>query len=112
MAFFFPLSSNSLVELSNELALRICLTHIFFLRSVPASLAILSPTPSMHSYLVLILVYSAAQLALGAWISRRVRNSRDFFVAGRSLGPGLIFSTMLAANIGANRQSSRSFLSM
>ncbi len=27
--------------------------------------------------------------------------SADFFVAGRRLGPGLIFSTMLAANIGA-----------
>ena len=30
-----------------------------------------------------------------------VRSSSDFFVAGRSLGPGLIFSSMLAANIGA-----------
>src|SRR5262249_43300891 len=33
--------------------------------------------------------------------SRRVRSAGDFFVAGRQLGPGLIFSTMLAANIGA-----------
>ena len=57
--------------------------------------------PIMTSYLALILVYSAAQLGLGAWISRRVRSTGDFFVAGRSLGPGLIFSTMLAANIGA-----------
>ncbi len=30
-----------------------------------------------------------------------VRSSSDFFVAGRSLGPGLILSSMLAANIGA-----------
>ncbi len=30
-----------------------------------------------------------------------VRGAADFFVAGRRLGPGLIFSTMLAANIGA-----------
>jgi len=29
-----------------------------------------------------------------------VRGTGDFFVAGRRLGPGLIFSTMLAANIG------------
>ena len=36
-----------------------------------------------------------------ARIGRRVRNASDFFVAGRQLGPGLIFSTMLAANIGA-----------
>ena len=34
-------------------------------------------------------------------IGRRVRGTSDFFVAGRALGPGLIFSTMLAANIGA-----------
>src|SRR5438876_6190728 len=40
-------------------------------------------------------------MALGLWIGRRVRSASDFFVAGRSLGPGLIFSTMLAANIGA-----------
>jgi SSS family solute:Na+ symporter len=30
-----------------------------------------------------------------------VKGTSDFFVAGRALGPGLIFSTMLAANIGA-----------
>jgi solute:Na+ symporter, SSS family len=51
-------------------------------------------------YLILLLAYSLAQIALGIWIGRRVRTARDFFVAGRSLGPGLLFSTMLAANIG------------
>lgn len=55
----------------------------------------------MSSPLLWLLAYAVAQLALGAWISRRVRTSSDFFVAGRALGPGLIFSTMLAANIGA-----------
>ncbi len=40
-------------------------------------------------------------MALGLWIGRRVGGASDFFVAGRRLGPGLIFSTMLAANIGA-----------
>jgi solute:Na+ symporter, SSS family len=40
-------------------------------------------------------------VAIGLWIGRRVRGSGDFFVAGRSLGPGLIFATFLAANIGA-----------
>nr|MDQ3349281.1 sodium:solute symporter family protein [Acidobacteriota bacterium] len=52
-------------------------------------------------YLLLLIAYSLAQVALGIWIGRRVRTARDFFVAGRSLGPGLLFSTMLAANIGA-----------
>ena len=52
-------------------------------------------------YLILLVTYSLAQIALGVWIGRRVRTTSDFFVAGRSLGPGLLFSTMLAANIGA-----------
>jgi SSS family solute:Na+ symporter len=51
-------------------------------------------------HLALLLTYSAALIVLGLWIGRRVRGARDFFVAGRGLGAGLIFSTMLAANIG------------
>ena len=49
---------------------------------------------------VLLLAYSALLVGLGLWIGRRVSGTKDFFVAGRRLGPGLIFSTMLAANIG------------
>src|SRR5437899_3665495 len=55
----------------------------------------------MNLHLVILLIYSLALMALGLWIGRRVRGAADFFVAGRSLGPGLVFSTMLAANIGA-----------
>jgi SSS family solute:Na+ symporter len=51
--------------------------------------------------LVLLIVYSLTMAALGVWIGRRVRASGDFFVAGRSLGPILIFATFLAGNIGA-----------
>lgn len=40
-------------------------------------------------------------MAVGLWIGRRVRGAADFFVADRQLGAGLVFSTMLAANIGA-----------
>ena len=40
-------------------------------------------------------------MIVGLIVGRRVRGSSDFFVARRQLGPGLIFSTMLAANIGA-----------
>jgi SSS family solute:Na+ symporter len=53
------------------------------------------------THLTLLVVYSAAQIALGLWIARRVTTTSDFFVAGRQLGPGLLFATMLAANIGA-----------
>jgi SSS family solute:Na+ symporter len=52
-------------------------------------------------YLALLIIYSAALIALGLWIARRVRGSADFFVAGRSLSAPLLFSTVLAANIGA-----------
>jgi SSS family solute:Na+ symporter len=53
------------------------------------------------AYLSIIVIYSIAQIALGVWVSRRVKGSKDFFVAGRALGPGLLFATFLAANIGS-----------
>jgi SSS family solute:Na+ symporter len=54
----------------------------------------------MTLQLALLLGYSALLVGLGLWIGRHVSGTKDFFVAGRRLGPGLIFSTMLAANIG------------
>ncbi len=51
--------------------------------------------------LILLLLYSGLQIGLGLWIGRRVRKGGDFFVAARGLSAGLIFSTFLAANIGA-----------
>jgi SSS family solute:Na+ symporter len=51
--------------------------------------------------LAVLLLYSAGLIALGLWIGRRVRGSGGFFVADRALGPGLLFATVLAANIGA-----------
>jgi SSS family solute:Na+ symporter len=55
----------------------------------------------LNPYLVLLLGYSLLQVGLGLWLSRQVRSSGDFFVAGRSLGAGLLFGTLIAANIGA-----------
>lgn len=55
----------------------------------------------MTPLLILLLLYSAGLIALGAWIGRTVRKSEDFFVGGRALGAGLLFSTFMAANIGA-----------
>jgi SSS family solute:Na+ symporter len=51
--------------------------------------------------LSILIAYAALMIALGAFVSRRVRGSSDFFVSGRGLGAGLVFSTLLAANIGA-----------
>jgi len=51
--------------------------------------------------LAVLLLYSAGLIGLGVWVGRRVRGSGGFFVADRRLGPGLLFATVLAANIGA-----------
>jgi SSS family solute:Na+ symporter len=51
--------------------------------------------------LLWLIAYSILMAVIGLWIGRRVRKSGDFFVAGRSLGSGLIFATFLASNIGA-----------
>ena len=48
-----------------------------------------------------ILLYSALLIALGFFTSRRVKRAADFYVAGRGLGAPLLFSTFLAANLGA-----------
>lgn len=55
----------------------------------------------MRYQLPLLLGYSLLMVALGMYVGRRVRSSEGFFVAGRGLGPLLIFATMLSANIGA-----------
>jgi SSS family solute:Na+ symporter len=48
-----------------------------------------------------LVVYCLLQAGLGLWLGRRVKTSEEFFVAGRRLGPGLLFATLVAANIGA-----------
>ncbi|HEY6404325.1 MAG TPA: sodium:solute symporter family protein, partial [Blastocatellia bacterium] len=53
------------------------------------------------TYLFILIGYAVLMIAFGVILSRRVRESGDFFVAGRGLNAGLIFSTLLAANIGA-----------
>ena len=50
---------------------------------------------------VLLLIYAGLLVGAGLWVSRRVRVSGDFFVAGRALPGAMVFVTLLAANIGA-----------
>src|SRR5687767_10432976 len=57
--------------------------------------------PTVNLPLILLSAYSIVIVGLGLWTARFVRRSSDFFVAGRSLGPWLIFASMLAANVGA-----------
>ena len=51
--------------------------------------------------LAFLIAYCLLLLLVGAWASRSVLRAEDFFVAGRRLSPGLLFSTFLAANLGA-----------
>ena len=55
----------------------------------------------MNAYLAALLTYSLLLMVFGIAVSRRVKTSSDFMVAGRSLGPGMLFATFLAANVGA-----------
>ena len=55
----------------------------------------------MNLQLALLALYSIGIIVLGLIVSRRVRGASDFLVAGRTLGPGLMFTTFLAANLGA-----------
>lgn len=52
-------------------------------------------------YLLILIGYAILMIVAGLILSRRVHESGDFFVAGRGLSAGLLFSTLLAANIGA-----------
>lgn len=53
------------------------------------------------TYLLILIAYAVLMIAFGVFFSRRVTSTSEFFVAGRGLGAGLVFSTLLAANIGA-----------
>ncbi|MEE2899603.1 MAG: sodium:solute symporter family protein [Gemmatimonadota bacterium] len=59
------------------------------------------PDAPVALQLGILLGYSIALVVFGLWVSRRVAGADSFFVADRKLGPGLTFSTFLAANIGA-----------
>src|SRR5437870_8069209 len=55
----------------------------------------------MNLQIAVLIAYSALLIGFGFFVSRRVKKADDFLVAGRSLGPGLLAATFLAANIGA-----------
>ncbi|WP_050608154.1 sodium:solute symporter family protein [Clostridium niameyense] len=55
----------------------------------------------MNSYLIFIIIYSLILITAGFFTTKYVKSSSDFFVAGRKLNSRLLFSTLIAANIGA-----------
>lgn len=48
-----------------------------------------------------ILAYVLVQFAIGAWVSRRINTDRDYILAGRSLGTGLVAFSVFATWFGA-----------
>jgi solute:Na+ symporter, SSS family len=55
----------------------------------------------LNPYLLTLVAYSVLLVLLGVFRSRQVHDVQGFFVASRGLNTGLLFSTLLAANIGA-----------
>ena len=51
--------------------------------------------------LAFIVLYAVILVSLGAFIGRKAKSASDFFVAGRNFGSGLLFTTLIAANLGA-----------
>lgn len=49
--------------------------------------------------IAILIFYAVAVLAIGAWVSRRIADSDDYFLAGRSLGFGAIGFSLFASNI-------------
>ena len=52
-------------------------------------------------YLLILAGYMLLMILLGIFFARNVTTTSDFYVARRDLGAGLLFATLLAANIGA-----------
>ena len=51
--------------------------------------------------LILIILYALLLVILGAYVGRRAKTASDFFVAGRNFNSGILFTTLIAANLGA-----------
>ena len=54
-----------------------------------------------NGYVLFILGYAVLLILIGAVVGRRVTSADKFFVAGRRFGAGLLFTTLIAANLGA-----------
>ena len=55
----------------------------------------------MNGYVWVIALYSILLIAIGFFMTKRVKGSADFFVGGRNFGTLLLFITLIAPNIGA-----------
>ncbi len=55
----------------------------------------------MNGYIAVIALYCIALIGISFVVSKFVKGANDFMVAGRKLNSGLLFTTLIAANIGA-----------
>lgn len=55
----------------------------------------------MNYYLITIIIYALILIGLGWTIGKHVKGAAEFFVGNRSFGWPLLFTTLIAANIGA-----------
>ena len=51
--------------------------------------------------LTFIIIYALILVALGAYVGRKAKSASDFFVGGRNFNSGILFTTLIAANLGA-----------
>lgn len=62
---------------------------------------LLRRSEAMNTILIGVLAYVVLQLAIGVWVSRRVRDEADYLLAGRSFGLGLAAFSIFATWFGA-----------
>lgn len=60
---------------------------------------------------VVVGLYLLGMLGIGLWFVRRVKNAGDYYVAGRSLGPGVLAATVCATIIGGSSLLGRAGIS-
>lgn len=57
--------------------------------------------------LTIIVLYMIGMLLVGVWFVKRIRNTGDFYVAGRTLGPFVLTATVCASIIGGSAMMGR-----
>lgn len=57
--------------------------------------------------LFVIALYLLFMLMVGVWFVRRVKNTDDYYVAGRTLGPMVLAATVCATIIGGSAMMGR-----
>ena len=51
-------------------------------------------------------LYLVGMLLVGVWFVKRIKNTDDFYVAGRTLGPVVLMATVCATIIGGSNKHS------